>query len=111
MLIRSKESNESDFEIILLLNRIIDEKSYSKKDLLIRIFQNKVWVERKGCDEGCMERMLFDLAYDLDSFVPSITWKSKKHLLEDHLFRLIVPAIENIQSAGRQTIKKYSTFR
>jgi len=67
---------DSEEDVLSLLNRILEEKTFFKKDVLIRIFQNKVWVEKPEAGETVNE-VLSDLANKLDSYLPSREWKNQ----------------------------------
>lgn len=67
---------DSQEDVLSLLNRILEEKAFFKKDVLIRVFQNRVLVEKSVADENVSE-VLNDLANRLDTYLPSREWKNK----------------------------------
>ncbi|WP_254561018.1 hypothetical protein [Dyadobacter diqingensis] len=88
---------EPAVEVISLLNRIMEERAFFKKDILIRIFQNKIWVENIISDE-VIYNILSSLADELDGYLPSREWKIKDPHGDEKLALTIKSAMFRIET-------------
>lgn len=88
---------EPAIEVISLLNRIMEERAFFKKDILIRTFQNKIWVENIISDE-VIYNILSSLADELDNYVPCREWKVKDPHGDEKLALTIKSAMFRIET-------------